>query len=68
MKKPANNNPYDIELSASKNKYKKREWIEPLILLVAILAYCVLMANREHDEQQVRVAEAQQDNAQRAQR
>ncbi len=51
---------YETALKAQR-KNNTRAWLEPVILLAAIIAYCALMANREADEQQVNVAESAKD-------
>lgn len=51
---------YEKELKSS-GKKSRRAWLEPIILLAVILAYCMLMANREADEQQARLDESSSD-------
>ncbi len=51
---------YETELNA-RRKPSLRVWIEPLILLAIIIAYCMLMANRAADEQQARMTESAKD-------
>lgn len=52
--------PYETALKAQQ-KRSMQEWLEPLVLLAIIIAYCALMANREADEQQARMDEASRD-------
>lgn len=51
---------YETALKAQR-KNNTRAWLEPVILLAAIIAYCALMANREADEQQARLDESSSD-------
>lgn len=51
------NNAYETALEAQR-KHSKRAWLEPVVLLAVILAYCALIANREADEQQARMGDA----------
>ncbi len=48
---------YETALKAQR-KNNTRAWLEPIILLAIILAYCMLMANREADEQQAQMDES----------
>ncbi len=56
-------NAYEAEISRQQPKPHWRRFVEPAILLLAIIGYCALMANRESDENNTRMTEAEQDEA-----